>query len=450
MSDGPQVVILAAGEGARMRSSRPKALHRLGGRALIDHVIDTATRVSGSKPTVVVSPSQAAVADAIADRATCVTQPQPKGTGDALAAVPAAARGSDAVMVLYADVPLLKEQTLRELLAEQGRLRSSCVLLAATPANPNGLGRLSRDASGRVRKIIEATELGDVHGQLNEVNVGAYVFQGSELWPALDRLGSNNNKGEVFLTDLIEVLGGADTVDLTDLDESIGINDRIQLAEAEAILRRRVLEDLMRAGVTIEDPNTTYIDAQVTIGEDSVIRPMTIITGRTILGGQCEIGPMSQLHDVTAGDRVRVGSSVVEGSRLGDDVEIGHFDRVRPDSKLGDKVSLGTHAEVKNSTIGAGSHISHFSCVLDSDVGEDVNVGAGTVTCNYDGRAKARTVIGDRVFVGTNATLIAPVELAADSYVAAGSVIDQDVPAHALGVGRARQRNVEGWTKRGR
>lgn len=211
-----------------------------------------------------------------------------------------------------------------------------------------------------MNKIVEASELADVHGDLEEINVGAYVFRGTDLWPALDLLGSDNRKGEVFLTDLIEVLGGADTVALTDLDEAIGINDRTQLAAAEAILRRRVLEDLMRSGVTIEDPNTTFIDARVVIGEDSVIRPMTIISGRTSLGSQCQIGPMAHLHDVTAGHRVNVGASVVESSLLGDDVEIGHFDRVRPDSKLGDKVSLGTHAEVKTapSARGAASAIS--------------------------------------------------------------------------------------------
>jgi bifunctional UDP-N-acetylglucosamine pyrophosphorylase / glucosamine-1-phosphate N-acetyltransferase len=450
MSDGPQVVILAAGEGTRMRSARPKALHPIAGRALIDHVIDTAARVSGRPPVVVVSPSQSEVAEAIAGRATCVTQTQARGTGDALGAVPAGLRGTGTVVVLYADVPLLKEATLRELVSEQSARNSPCVLLAATPANPDGLGRLSRDASGRVTRIIEASELTDTHGDLHEVNVGAYAFNGPDLWPALDRLGSDNRQGEIFLTDLIEVLGGADTVTLRDLDEGVGINDRVQLARAEAILRRRVLEDLMLSGVTVEDPATTYVGAGVKVGRDSVIRPMTLIAGATTLGAGCEIGPMAQLRDVIAGDRVKVGASVIESSSLGDDVEIGHFDRVRPDSHLGERVSLGTHAEVKNSTIGAGTRINHFACVLDSEVGEGVNVGAGTVTCNYNGHDKARTVIGNRVFVGTNSTLIAPVELADDSYVAAGSVINQDVPENALGVGRARQRNVEGWTKRGR
>jgi bifunctional UDP-N-acetylglucosamine pyrophosphorylase/glucosamine-1-phosphate N-acetyltransferase len=248
---------------------------------------------------------------------------------------------------------------------------------------------------------------------------------------------------------VLPLLGGhVEAMLLADAGEALGVNDRCQLADAEAVLRTRVLDRLMAGGVTIEDPSTTYVDATVRIGRDSVIRPMSLLRGTTVLGEGCQIGPMAQLVDVVAGDRVTIGASHLEACELGAEVVIGSYNRVRPGTVLGTRVSLGTHAEVKNSRVGAGSRVNHFSCVLDSDVGEGVNVGAGTVTCNFDGDAKHRTVIEDGVFVGTNSTLVAPLTIHRDAYVAAGSLVNEDVPAGALAVGRGRQRNVEGWAAR--
>jgi bifunctional UDP-N-acetylglucosamine pyrophosphorylase/glucosamine-1-phosphate N-acetyltransferase len=283
------------------------------------------------------------------------------------------------------------------------------------------------------------------------VGAGIYVFNGALLWPALDRITNDNSQGEYYLPDVLPLLGGhVEAMLLSDPEEALGVNDRSQLATAESVLHVRVLERLMEAGVTIEDPTTTYVDAGVRVGRDSVIRPMTLLRGATVLGTGCDVGPMAQLRDVLAGDRVIVGASHLEACELGDGVVIGSFNRVRPGTTLAAGVSLGTHAEVKNSRVGADSRINHFSCVLDSDVGAGVNVGAGTVTCNFDGDSKHATVIEDGVFVGTNSTLVAPLTIHRDAYVAAGSLVNEDVPEGALAIGRARQRNVTGWAARRR
>jgi bifunctional UDP-N-acetylglucosamine pyrophosphorylase/glucosamine-1-phosphate N-acetyltransferase len=352
------------------------------------------------------------------------------------------------VVVLSADVPLVRADTLRRLLATHLQADRAGTVLAVVPADPSGLGRVVRDDAGRVVRIVEEADIPPGMLVPLECNAGVYVFDGSKLWAALDRLSADNAQGEFYLTDVVSAIDGAVGAALApDPTEAIGVNGR-QLAAAEAVLRQRTLDALMISGVTVEDPATTYVDAGVTVGPDSVIRPMTSIRGASRLGAGSTIGPMAQLDAVRAGDRVAIGASQLDDCVLGDDVRIGAYCRIRPNTVLGSRVELGTHAEVKNSTVGAGTRISHFSCILDSDVGTDVNIGAGTVTCNFDGEAKHRTTIGDGVFVGTNSTLVAPVHLGDASYIGAGSFIDSDVPPGALAVGRARQRNVEGWAAR--
>ena len=449
MGDGPQAVVLAAGQGKRMRSAIPKVLHPLGGRPIIAHAVDAVRAATGTAPIVVVARGQAEIGTLLGEAAVCVEQEAPLGTGDALRSVPERLRSAGQVLVLGGDEPLIRPETLRALIAAHAASPRACTLLAWTPADPSGLGRIVRDASGRVTRIIEERDLGAAEPVPEECNAGVYVFEGAQLWPALDRLTSANAQGEYYLTDVVEHLEGpVEVVDAADPDELLGINDRRQLAAAEAVLRRRTLDALMLSGVTVEDPATTYVDAQVVVGRDSVIHAMTTLRGTTSLGAGSVLGPMASLRDVQAGDRVVIGSAQLDECILGDDVRVGPFCRVRPNSVLASGVELGTHAEVKNSTVGARTRISHFSCVLDSDVGEDVNIGAGTVTCNYDGAAKYRTTIGDHVFVGTNSTLVAPVTLGDGCYVGAGSFVDQDVPAGALAIGRTRQRNIEGWTSR--
>jgi bifunctional UDP-N-acetylglucosamine pyrophosphorylase / glucosamine-1-phosphate N-acetyltransferase len=449
MGDGPQAVILAAGQGKRMRSALPKVLHPLGGRPFILYVVEAARDATGSPPIVVIAPGDAQLRETLGDAAICVEQAAPLGTGDALKSVPESQRGPGPVLVMVGDAPLIRAETLERLIAAHASSPRACTLLLGLPTDPSGLGRAVRDADGHVLRIVEERDLPVGEPVPMECNGGIYVFDSAQLWPALDRLTSANAQGEFYLTDVIELITGpVEALVAPDPDEFIFINDRRQLASAEAALRRRTLDALMLSGVTVEDPASTYVDPGVQVGRDSVIHPMTTLSGSTQLGADCEIGPMAVLRDVRAGQRVVVGESRLDGCELGDDVHIGAYCRVRPNTVLASGVELGTHAEVKNSTVGSGTRISHFSCVLDSDVGEAVNIGAGTVTCNYDGEAKYRTTIGNRVFVGTNATLVAPVRLGDGCYVGAGSFIDQDVPAGALAVGRSRQRNVEGWAAR--
>jgi bifunctional UDP-N-acetylglucosamine pyrophosphorylase / glucosamine-1-phosphate N-acetyltransferase len=449
MGDGPHAVILAAGQGKRMRSALPKVLHPLGGRPFILYVVDAARAATGSAPVVVTASGDARLRDVLGDAAICVEQAAPLGTGDALRSVPEALRHPGSVMVLVGDAPLITAETLQRLMAAHASSPRACTLLLGVPTDPSGLGRVVRDDAGHVLRIVEERDLPPGEPVPMECNGGIYMFDGSQLWPALDRLTSANAQGELYLTDVIELLTGpVEALVAPDPDEFIFINDRRQLAAAEAALRRRTLDALMLSGVTIEDPATTYVEPSVQVGRDSVIHPMSTLTGSTQLGTECEIGPMAVLRDVQAGQGVVIGESRLEGCELGDGVRVGPYCRVRPNTVLASGVELGTHAEVKNSTVGAGTHISHFSCVLDSDVGEAVNIGAGTVTCNYDGEAKYRTTIGNRVFVGTNSTLVAPVRLGDGCYVGAGSFVDHDVPPGALAVGRSRQRNIEGWATR--
>jgi bifunctional UDP-N-acetylglucosamine pyrophosphorylase/glucosamine-1-phosphate N-acetyltransferase len=433
-----------------MRSRSPKVLHPVAGRPMLLHVLETMGEATGRPPLVVLSPEHPEVVEAVRDLAEPALQSAPRGTGDALRSVPVELREDGPVVVTYGDLPLLRVETVRSLLRAHAATGAACVLLSVVPGDPAGLGRVVRDASGRVERIVEEADLG--RGPIPaECNAGVYVFTGSSLWPALQGLSADNAQGELYLTDVVAALAPhVEAVLAADAEEVIGVNDRLQLAGAEAALRRRLLEKLMLAGVTVEDPATTYVDWGVRIGPDTVLRPMTSLRGATVVGRDCRIGPMAVLRDTLAGDRVTVGASVIEEAELGDDVDIGHFNRVRPGSILASGVSLGTHAEVKNSRVGAGSRINHFACVLDSDVGAGVNVGAGTVTCNYDGREKHRTFIGDGAFVGSNSTLVAPVRIERGAYIAAASVVTRDVPERALAVGRARQRNIDGWRDRAR
>jgi bifunctional UDP-N-acetylglucosamine pyrophosphorylase/glucosamine-1-phosphate N-acetyltransferase len=449
MGDGPHAVILAAGQGKRMRSALPKVLHSLGGRPLVLYVLEAARLATGRAPVVVIGRDASELRDQLGDTAICVEQHEALGTGDALRSVPDELRDPGPVLVVHGDSPLLKPETLRRLLEAHAATPRACTLLVGVPRDPTGMGRVIRDAGGHVARIVEEADLPLGEPVPLECNAGVYVFEGTQLWASLDRLGTANAQREYYLTDVVALLSGpVEAVLVADPDEVLGINDRRQLAAAEAVLRHRTVDALMLSGVTFEDPDTTYVDSTVAVGRDSVIHAMTSLRGATTLGAGCEIGPMAVLTDVRAGDGVIIGPSHLEQCELGHGVRVGPYCRVRPNTVLASGVELGTHAEVKNSTVGAGTHISHFSCVLDSDVGEGVTIGAGTVTCNYDGAAKHRTTIGDRVFVGTNATLVAPVRLGEGSYIGAGSFVDHDVPAGALAVGRSRQRNVEGWAAR--
>jgi bifunctional UDP-N-acetylglucosamine pyrophosphorylase/glucosamine-1-phosphate N-acetyltransferase len=380
-----------------------------------------------------------------------VSQAQQLGTGHALAQVAAAHRSPGPVVVLYADAPLLRGETLRTLLAEHEKSHAAVTLLTARLDEPTGYGRIIRARTGAFREIVEEKDATGEQKAIKEINSGVYVFSGRELWPALAKLENKNRAGEFYLTDIVRLIKGkVQTVPVEDGDEILGINDRRQLAQAEHVMRRRILDALMISGVTITDPATTFIDADVHIGRDTVVLPFSFIAGESTIGQDCVIGPFTQVSDSIIGDSCRVERAHVDHSTLAQNVHVGPFSRLRPGSVLDDGVRVGTHAEIKNSHIGPGTAIAHFSAVLDSDIGANANIGAGTVTANFDGIDKHRTEIGDRVQVGSDTILVAPVRLGDDAYTAAGSVITSDVPAGSLAIERTEQKTVPGWTERRR
>jgi bifunctional UDP-N-acetylglucosamine pyrophosphorylase/glucosamine-1-phosphate N-acetyltransferase len=445
------VVVLAAGKGVRMNSRIPKILHPVAGRPMLLWSMAAARAVDPARTLVVTNPNQEGVQAALNGEGQTVSQAKQLGTGHALAQVTAAHRTSGPVLVLYADAPLLRGETLQELVARHKKSGAVVTLLTATLEDPRGYGRIVRARNGAFRDIVEEKDATAEQREITEVNSGVYIFSGRELWPALLKLENKNRAGEYYLTDIVRLIKGkVETVAVPDADEILGINDRRQLARAERVMRQRILDNLMINGVTVTDTNTTFIDADVQLGRDTVVLPFSFITGESSIGEDCVIGPFAQIHDSIIGDACRIERAHLEKATLASNVHVGPFSRLRPGSMLDEGVRVGTHAEIKNSHIGAGTAINHFSAVLDSDVGANANIGAGTITANFDGVDKHRTEIGDRAQVGSDTILVAPVRVGDDAYTAAGSVITSDVPAGSLAIERSEQKIVEGWTERRR
>jgi bifunctional UDP-N-acetylglucosamine pyrophosphorylase/glucosamine-1-phosphate N-acetyltransferase len=418
-----------------MRSRTPKVLHRLSGRPLIDFVIDTCQQAGIRRVVVVLNPAQPEVAEHIHGRCEVVYQEAPKGTGHALAQAPAEVLGQGDVLVVNSDQPLLRSRTLERVVAAHRGARAAATL--ATVIDPTrSEGRVVRDGDGRFQRIVEAKDAGPEVVGVDEINVGLYCFRGgSELLRSLAALKPSNRARELYITDLFNVLRPVEVVPLDDPVEAIGINDRVHLARAEAAVRERILDDLMRAGVTIVDPVTTFVDADVTIGEDTVLEPMTILRGRTCIGRDCRIGPYAEIYDSTIGDGCRVERSWVRESVIADGSDCGPFSKLRPGTEIGVRVHVGSFAEIVRSRIGPGSAVPHVSYLGDAEVGENVNVGAGTITANYDGEKKNRTEIGDGAFIGVDTMLRAPVKVGRRSRTGAGSVVTKDIPDGATAVG---------------
>ncbi len=453
-------VILAAGEGKRMRSGRAKVLHRLGGRPLIAYPVALARAVGARGTVVVVNHQGDAVRDALAGipGLRFAEQTEPRGTGHALAMAKGLVPGeATELLLLYADVPLLSQATLERLLAHHRCARAAATVLTFAPADPTGYGRILRrgGARGRVVGIVEERDATAAQRRLRECNSGIYCFDPRWLWPALDRLSSENDQGEFYLTDVIGLLArGRRRVEAARVDdprEVAGVNDRRQLAELEAVVRARTLGRLMDEGVTVLDPSTTYVEADVTVGRDTVLYPGVHLGGRTVIGEGCVIGTGCQLTDMSVGDRVTLRPyCVAEASLVEADVKLGPFARLRAGTVIQAGADVGNFIEIKKSTIGRGVKAHHVGYLGDATVGEGANIGAGMVICNYDGVRKHETHIGARAFVGTNSSLVAPLRIGDDAYVGAGSVITKDVPAGALAVGRAEQVVKEGWAERRR
>jgi bifunctional UDP-N-acetylglucosamine pyrophosphorylase/glucosamine-1-phosphate N-acetyltransferase len=441
-------VILAAGRGKRMRSSLPKLLHPLCGRPVVRYVAE-ATLATGLRPIIVVGRDGGDMRSALGESAEYVVQTEPLGTGHAVSQAREAAGGAEHLLVLNGDVPLITPETLRRLIDEhEGHHADLTFLTARLDAAEYGL--VQRDAAGRVAAVVEAAALESAVEGEAEINSGQYCFRAAWLWAHLAAIPRATN-GEQYLTSLVAMAvnegAAVATVRVSDPDEVRGINDREQLAEAEAALRRRINRSHMLAGVTIVDPATAYIDAGVTIGADTVIDANTQLRGATRVGRECRIGPNCTLRDATVGDRCRIDSSTVEEATLEEDVEVGPYSHLRPGAYLGANVHIGNFAEVKNARLGRGVKMGHFSYVGDADIGEETNIGAGAITCNFDGERKQRTIIGRGVFIGSDTMLVAPVTIGDGARTAAGSVVTKDVPAGALAAG-APARIVRGTQER--
>ncbi len=452
------IVILAAGLGTRMKSRKAKVLHEAGGMPLVEHVVRTATEFAAPEHIFVVVGNQAGeVESALASYGVqFVLQAEQKGTGHALLMCRGKA-GADggAVAVLYGDAPLLTPASLRRLIEEQRDTGAAATVLTTILDNPHGYGRILRDEEGNVAAIVEEKAATPEQRAVHEINSGIYCFNGGLLWEHLDAIGTDNPAGEYYLTDLVAIFRREGHITrpvlLADSTEVLGINTRAELAVADALFRERKTRELMLDGVTIRKPETVTIDVAVRIGRDTVIEPFAQILGHTVIGEDCRVGACSILRDAALGDGVAVAPfTMVDSSQLDSGARVGPFARLRMQAHLEQGASVGNFVELKKTRLGRGSKSQHLAYLGDATIGEDVNVGAGTITCNYDGRAKHPTTIGDGAFIGSNATLVAPLEVGAGSYVGAGSVITDPVPEDSLALGRARQVVKEGWAKKRR
>ena len=435
------VIILAAGQSTRMRSALPKILHPLAGRPMIQYGLDAARALGAGRPILVVGHGAEEVRALLKDAAEYVYQAQRLGTGHAvLQARPLVEPRGGSVMVYYGDMPLLRPETLAALaqVHTEHAGRSPLTMLTVHSSNSMGFGRVVRDPAGRILAVVEEAVASAEQKRITELNCGVYCFESAWLWPHLERIPLNA-KGEYYLTDLVEMAAQEGypipAWTLEDIEEVQGINDRVHLAQAERIMRRRINERWMRAGVTLSDPEATYIEADVEIGQDTTIYPNTYLRGATRIGPACEIGPQSIVRDASIGARCKVLASVIEEATLEDDVEIGPYGHLRKGAHLAAGVHMGNFGEVKNSYLGPGTKMGHFSYLGDAEVGANVNIGAGTVTCNFDGERKHKTVIEDEAFIGSDTLLRAPVRVGRRAKTGAGAVVTHDVAPEDVVVG---------------
>jgi bifunctional UDP-N-acetylglucosamine pyrophosphorylase/glucosamine-1-phosphate N-acetyltransferase len=449
-------IILAAGQGKRMKSRRPKILHRVAGKPMLGYVLEAAARLGIERPLVVVGHGADEVQAEIGPGVDYVLQAEQKGTGHAVLQARERLTGlSGELLVLYGDTPLLRPETLAGFVRFHEREQAAASVLTAILPDPTGYGRIVREPeSGAVLRIVEEKDASPVEKTYREINTGIYCFSLSALLPVLDHLTPANAQGEYYLTDAIALLretgGKVAALAAGDPEEIQGVNSREQLAQVEVVVRREKNRALMASGVTLMDPATTFVDAAVEVGRDTVLYPFTWLEGQTVVGEECAVGPQVRLRDTVLGDRVQVQFAVADGALVADQVTVGPFAYLRPGADVGPGAKIGDFVEIKNSRVGAGSKVPHHSYLGDAEVGAGVNIGAGTITCNYDGERKHRTVIGDRCFIGANSNLVAPVTVGEGAYVASGSTITADVPPGALGVARGRQRNIEDWVAKKR
>ncbi|MEN6390060.1 MAG: bifunctional UDP-N-acetylglucosamine diphosphorylase/glucosamine-1-phosphate N-acetyltransferase GlmU [Syntrophomonas sp.] len=434
-------VILAAGKGVRMRSSLPKVAHRVAGRAMIAHLIKTVRAAGIEQIIVVVGHGREYVEEILAgENVAFVVQEEQLGTGHALMQAQDAVRGKS-LLVLAGDTPLLRPQTLAGLMEMHEKSQARATVLTTRVKDPKGYGRVLRGTQGEFARIVEEKDASPSEKAIDEINSGIYCFDRELVFKALSGIGTQNAQGEYYLTEALELIKADNNkveICLSDVEEEIyGVNDRIQLAQVEGIMRQRINRELMAQGVAIIDPASTFIDAEVKIAPDTVILPFTIIEGRCSIGSFCEIGPSTRISNSVIGDRVTVESSRINQACIGNACTIGPFAYLRPETVLHDNVKVGDFVEIKKSVIDDGSKVPHLSYVGDAQIGKGVNVGAGTITCNYDGVNKYPTILEDGVFIGSNTNLIAPIRVGKNASTGAGSSVSRDIPEDVLAVERA-------------
>jgi bifunctional UDP-N-acetylglucosamine pyrophosphorylase/glucosamine-1-phosphate N-acetyltransferase len=453
------VVILAAGKGTRMKSARAKVLHRVAGRPMIEHVLAAAAALAPRSTTVVVGHQADALKRLLAGQSdlTVVVQEPQLGTAHALLTTQAALEGARGTLVLLSgDVPLLSSNSLKTLVDRHTSASAAATVITAVVDDPRGYGRIVRakTSSGeQIARIVEEKDATSAEREIREINSGIYAFALEGLFEAVRSIASKNAQSEYYLPDLVAIYRQrgrrVETVIVSNPDEIRGINSRGELAEVSSIVRHQKTAELMASGVTIEDPATAYVDGEVTIGADTILHPGVFIEGRSTIGSACEIHSGVRIVDSQIGDRVTVfNHCVVINSRIAQDATVGPFAHLRNDVDVGEGARVGNFVEMKKAALGAGSKAGHLAYLGDATIGAKVNIGAGTITCNYDGTKKSQTVIGDGAFIGSDTQLIAPVTVGKGAYVGSGSTIREDVPPDALAVSAGPQRNIEGWVKK--
>ena len=445
-------IILAAGQGKRIKSNLPKVLHKACGKEMVNHVIDTMREAGIDDVNVIIGKGAKLVQDRTSSRnVTYSLQEEQLGTGHAVKCAKAFLDGKSGVVAIFTgDAPLIKASTVKKLIDIHIANNNCATLLTSIVENPTGYGRIVRNDNA-VEKIVEHKDCSEDELNITEINAGMYCFDIKNLLDALGKLSNNNAQGEYYLTDVIEIFksnGEKIGAMVTNFEETLGVNSRSELAVVENILRKRINKMHLDNGVTIIDPNNTYIGVDVKIGQDTIIYPGNVIEGDTVIGESCVIYPNSRVNNSIIKEGVEIQSSVILDSKIGKNTTVGPFAYIRPESNIGNSVRIGDFVEIKKSTIGDNTKVSHLTYIGDAEVGTSCNFGCGTVVVNYDGKKKHKTKIGNNVFIGCNTNLVAPVEVKDNSYTAAGSTITKEVPEGSLAVARARQKNIDGWVER--
>lgn len=446
-------LVLAAGQGKRIKSDLPKVLHKVCGKEMLKHVIDSIRNSGIDDIDVIIGKGAELVKERTLDKKVSYSlQDEQLGTGHAVKCAEGFLKDKKGVVAIFAgDTPLIKQSTIERLFNNHIENKNAATILTSIVEDPTGYGRIVRGENNQVLKIVEHKDCSEEELKINEMNTAIYCFDVELLVSALSKINNNNNQGEYYLTDVIEILkseGKMVGAVVTEYEETIGVNSRIQLAEAEEILRNRINLKHMENGVTLINPKTTYIGIDVEIGKDTIIYPNNILEGNTKIGNNCLLYQNSRIADSIIGDEVDIQSSVILNSNIGDNTTVGPFAYIRPETIIGKHARIGDFVEIKKSTIGDGTKVSHLTYIGDAEVGSECNFGCGTVIVNYDGKNKYKTIIGDHSFIGCNTNLVSPVTVHDNTYIAAGSTITSEVNEGDLAVARAKQRNISGWVEK--